>query len=179
MSWFADVVNYLVTGIIPYELSSNQSKKLKRDSLDYYWDEPYLFKICTDGVIRRCVPEEEQLSILEACHSSSYGVHHGGVRTASKVLSYGFYWPSLFTYAGDFVKRCDECQRAGGIYKKDEMPLNTILEVDIFYVWGIDFMGPFVSSCGNTYILVAVDYVSNGSKPSLCPTRKLEVWWRS
>ncbi|XP_070011475.1 uncharacterized protein [Nicotiana sylvestris] len=40
------------------------------------------------------------------------------------------------------------------------MPLNTILEVDIFDVWGIDFIGPFVSSCGNTYILVAVDYVS-------------------
>ncbi|XP_070004546.1 uncharacterized protein [Nicotiana sylvestris] len=59
-----------------------------------------------------------------------------------------------------FVKRCDERQRAGGISKKDEMPLNTILEVDIFDVWGIDFMGPFVSSCGNTYILVAVDYVS-------------------
>ncbi|XP_070005180.1 uncharacterized protein [Nicotiana sylvestris] len=40
------------------------------------------------------------------------------------------------------------------------MPLITILEVDIFDVWGIDFMGPFVSSCGNTYILVDVDYVS-------------------
>ncbi|XP_070025984.1 uncharacterized protein [Nicotiana sylvestris] len=40
------------------------------------------------------------------------------------------------------------------------MPLNTILEVDIFDIWGIDFMGPFVRSCGNTYILVAVDYVS-------------------
>ncbi|XP_070057987.1 uncharacterized protein [Nicotiana tomentosiformis] len=40
------------------------------------------------------------------------------------------------------------------------MPLTTILEIDIFDVWGIDFIGPFVSSCGNTYILVAVDYVS-------------------
>jgi len=66
----------------------------------------------------------------------------------------------LYTDAGELVKRCNECQRAGGILKKDEMPLNTILEVDIFDVWGIDFMGPFVSSCGNTYILVAVDYVS-------------------
>ncbi|XP_070002534.1 uncharacterized protein [Nicotiana sylvestris] len=39
------------------------------------------------------------------------------------------------------------------------MPLTTILEVDIFDVWGIDFMGPFVSSCGNIYIVVAIDYV--------------------
>ncbi|XP_070057642.1 uncharacterized protein [Nicotiana tomentosiformis] len=58
------------------------------------------------------------------------------------------------------VKRCDECQHAGGISKKNEMPLTATLEIDIFDVWGIDFMGPIVSSYGNTYILVAVDYVS-------------------
>ncbi|XP_070004062.1 uncharacterized protein [Nicotiana sylvestris] len=160
MPWFANVANFLVTGIIPCELSSNQRKKLKRYSLYFYFDEPYLFKICTDGMIRRCVSEEEQLSILEACHSSPYGGHYGGERTASKFLSCGFYWPTLFKDAGDFVKRCDECQRASGISKKDEMPLNTILDIDIFYVWGIDFMGPFVSLCGNTYILMAVNYVS-------------------
>ncbi|PIN18677.1 DNA-directed DNA polymerase [Handroanthus impetiginosus] len=42
------------------------------------------------------------------------------------------------------------------------MPLNTILEVELFDVWGIDFMGPFFPSFGNMYILVAVDYVSSG-----------------
>ncbi|XP_070040167.1 uncharacterized protein [Nicotiana tomentosiformis] len=40
------------------------------------------------------------------------------------------------------------------------MPLTAILEIDVFNVWGIDFMGPFVSTWRNTYILVAVDYVS-------------------
>ncbi|XP_070050913.1 uncharacterized protein [Nicotiana tomentosiformis] len=34
-------------------------------------------------------------------------------------------------------------------------------QVDIFDVWGIDFMGPFISSYGMTYVLVSVDYVSN------------------
>ncbi|XP_070022513.1 uncharacterized protein [Nicotiana sylvestris] len=107
MPWFADVANFLVTGIIPCDLSSSQRKKLKRDSLDFYWDESYLFKICTNGVIRRCVLEEEQLSILEACHSSPYCGHHSGVRTASKVLRVGFYWPTLYKDASEIVKRCD------------------------------------------------------------------------
>ena len=40
------------------------------------------------------------------------------------------------------------------------MPLNPILVVDLFDVWGIDFMGPFSSSLGYLYILVGVDYVS-------------------
>jgi len=38
--------------------------------------------------------------------------------------------------------------------------MNPILVIELFDVWGIDFMGPFVSSYGMKYILVAVDYVS-------------------
>ncbi|XP_070013385.1 uncharacterized protein [Nicotiana sylvestris] len=135
-------------------------KKLKWGSLDYYWDEPYIFKICNDDANRRCVPEDKQMSILDACHSLPYGGHHGGARNNSKVLSYGFYWPTLYKDSSELVKICDECQRVGGISKKDEMPLTTILEIDIFDVWGIDFMGTFVSSCSNTYNLVVVYYVS-------------------
>ena len=44
------------------------------------------------------------------------------------------------------------------------MPLTNLLEVDIFYVWGIEFMGPFSSSFGNLYILRVVDYVSKWVK---------------
>jgi len=40
------------------------------------------------------------------------------------------------------------------------MPLQSILEVEVFDCWGIDFVGPFPSSYSNEYILVAVDYVS-------------------
>ena len=55
---------------------------------------------------------------------------------------------------------CDKCQRMRNISKKHEMPLKVILEVEIFNVWRIDFMGPFPSSLGNKCILVMVDYVS-------------------
>ena len=50
------------------------------------------------------------------------------------------------------------------------MPLNNILELEIFDVWGIDFMGPFPSSFGNQYILVAVDYVSKWVNVVASPT---------
>ena len=43
---------------------------------------------------------------------------------------------------------------------KNQMPLTNILVSEIFDVWGIDFMGPFPSSFGNLYILLAIDYVS-------------------
>ena len=48
----------------------------------------------------------------------------------------------------------------GSISKRDEPPLQTILEVELFDIWGMDFMGPFLSSISNLYILLEVDYVS-------------------
>ncbi|KAL4384167.1 hypothetical protein GQ457_15G018280 [Hibiscus cannabinus] len=80
--------------------------------------------------------------------------------TAAKVLQSGFYWPTLFKDAHNYYKACDRCQRTGNISRRNEMPLQYILEVELFDVWGIDFMGPFPSSHGDLYILLAVDYVS-------------------
>ncbi|KAM2391343.1 hypothetical protein ACFX1X_034960 [Malus domestica] len=68
--------------------------------------------------------------------------------------------PCIFKDAKTFCLTCDKCQRMGGISARDQMPQVSILNVEIFYVWGIDFMGPFPSSCGFMYILLAVDYVS-------------------
>ena len=48
------------------------------------------------------------------------------------------------------------------------MPLRGILVVQIFDVWGIDFMGPFPPSFGNMYILLAVDYVSKWVEAIAC-----------
>jgi len=55
------------------------------------------------------------------------------------------------------------------------MPLNNILEVEIFYVCGVDFMGPFPPSFGNQYILVAVDYVSKWVEAIASPTNDAQV----
>ncbi|KAE8684537.1 DNA-directed RNA polymerase V subunit 5C-like [Hibiscus syriacus] len=107
--WYADLVNFLVSGVFPYELNSQGKKRFLHDAKFYFWDEPYLFKQCADQMIRRCVPEEEQNDILHHCHASTCGGHFRGSRTATK---------------------------------------------------GIDFMGPFPSSFGDLYILLAVDYVS-------------------
>jgi hypothetical protein len=48
------------------------------------------------------------------------------------------------------------------------MSLNPILIVELFNVWGIDFMGPFPNSCGYIFILVAVDYVSKWVEAIAC-----------
>ncbi|XP_058774424.1 uncharacterized protein LOC131648708 [Vicia villosa] len=173
--WFADYANYLVGGIVPEDFDSNRKKKFLHDCRFYLWDDPFLYKKGLDGLIRRCVPEEEQRDVLKACHDSEYGGHFSGDRTAAKVLQSGLYWPTLFKDAQSIVKECDRCQRTGNISKRNQMPQKGILEVELFDVWGIDFMGPFPPSFGKNYILVAVDYVSKWVEAVALPTNDAEV----
>ncbi|CAN6713111.1 unnamed protein product [Malus baccata var. baccata] len=173
--WFADFVNYLASDVIPNDMSFQQKKKFLSMVKHYFWDDPYLYKHCPDQVIRRCVLKDEQISILNHCHSLACGGHFGASKTATKVLQSGFFWPSLFKDSHAFVASCDRCQRTGNISRRNQMPLNNILEVELFDVWGIDFMGPFPSSFSNKYILVAVDYVSKWVEAVAVPTNDAQV----
>nr|GEU32648.1 reverse transcriptase domain-containing protein [Tanacetum cinerariifolium] len=158
--WFADFTNSHAGNFIVKEMSSQQKKKFFKDVKHYFWDDPNLFWICADQIIQRCVHGQEAYDILKACHEGPNGGHHGANFTAKKVFDAGFFWPTIYKDAYDLVKSCDICQRQGKISQRDEMPQNVIRFCEIFDVWGTDFMGPFSSSRGNRYILVAVDYLS-------------------
>jgi len=110
--------------------------------------------------LRRCVTKEESRSIQWHCHNSQCGGHYSGDKTTAKVLQSEFFWPSFFKDAHDHTTQCDQCQRMGGISRRNEMSLQNIMEVEVFDCRGIDFVGPLPPSFGNEYILVAVDYVS-------------------
>ena len=167
--WYVDIVNFLAYGVMSPELSYHQRKKLRTDSRFYIWDDPLLFKRGADMIIRRCIPESEQGEILHGCHASPYGGHFAGDKTAHKILESGSYWPTIFKDCFEWVKLCDQCQRMGNVSTRHEMPLQSILVVQLFDVWGIDFMGPFPPSFGNLYILIAVDYVSKWVEAAACP----------
>ncbi|GKB29734.1 reverse transcriptase domain-containing protein [Tanacetum coccineum] len=80
------------------------------------------------------MPEKQRSKIFEIlahCHYGPTGGHHSASITGRKVYESGFYWPSIFKDAKDYMMKCDAY-----------------------------FMGPFPNSRGNKYILVAVDYVS-------------------
>ncbi|GJZ24423.1 reverse transcriptase domain-containing protein [Tanacetum coccineum] len=173
--WFADIANYHAGSFIVKGMSSQQKKKIFMDVKHYFWDDPYLFRICADQVIRCCVYGQEVVDILTACHNGPTRGHHGANYTAKKVFDSGFYWLMIYRDAHDMVKSCESCQHQGKISQKDELPQNAIQVCEIFDVWGIDFMGLFSSSRGNKYIIVAVEYLSKWVEVKALPINDAPV----
>jgi hypothetical protein len=84
--WYVNIVNFMVAGYVP--LGENKRKLI--------WDSPYLFRVCADGLLRRCVQAEEDIHIIERCQSSPYGGHYGVFHTHAKIWQSGFFWPTVY-----------------------------------------------------------------------------------
>nr|GEW52313.1 reverse transcriptase domain-containing protein [Tanacetum cinerariifolium] len=173
--WFINFANYHARNFLVKGMSSQQKNKFFKDMKHYFWDDPFLFKICVDQVIWWCVHGQEAVDILKACQNGPTEGYHGPNYIAKKVFDSSFYWPTIYRDAHDLVKSCDACQRYRKISQRDEKPQNAIQVCEIFDVWGIDFMGPFSSSRGNKYILVAVDYLSKWVEAKALPTNDTRV----
>ncbi|XP_010470900.1 PREDICTED: uncharacterized protein LOC104750751 [Camelina sativa] len=131
-------------------------------------------RIDDDVPIQDSLPEEH-VYFVETGFWTDYAGHFATFKTVSKVLQAGFWLPTMFKDAHEFITRCDACQRRVQISKRHEMPQNFILEVEVFDCWGIYFMGPFPSSYDKNYILVAVDYVSKWVEAIASPKNDSDV----
>nr|GEW25403.1 reverse transcriptase domain-containing protein [Tanacetum cinerariifolium] len=150
--WFADFANYLVSDVIPKGMTYQQKNNFLSDLKHYFWEEPYLFKVCSDGTIRRCISGPETRTILDQCHHGPIDGHYGQNVTAKKVPDSGFYWSTIIKEAHTLVRLCEHDKRQG-----------------------IDFMVPFSKSYKFEYILVVVDYISKWAEAQALPTNDARV----
>ncbi|GKB59366.1 reverse transcriptase domain-containing protein [Tanacetum coccineum] len=91
-----DFANYHAGKFVIKGMTSQQKNKFFKDVKHYFWDDPFLFKICADQVIRRCVSGQEALDILKACHSGPTGGHYGANYTAKEKSSSRILWPTIY-----------------------------------------------------------------------------------
>jgi hypothetical protein len=121
----------MVKGYTPL---GEDKKKLVYESRLHIWDPPYLFRVCVDGLLRRCVPTEEGIQIIERCHSSPYGGHYGVICTHAKIWQSGFYWATMYEDTKDFIQSCGACQKHGNINSRNAMSLTNNLQIEFFDV---------------------------------------------
>ncbi|RDX70604.1 Retrovirus-related Pol polyprotein from transposon 17.6, partial [Mucuna pruriens] len=88
--WFADIFNFIIASKFPPKASRLYKEKLESDAKYYIWDDPYLWRLCSDQVIRRCIPNSKIKLVLHFFHSTFGGGHYGSTRTTWKVLDCGF-----------------------------------------------------------------------------------------
>ncbi|RDY08436.1 hypothetical protein CR513_07334, partial [Mucuna pruriens] len=91
--WFANICNFLVASTFPPRAFGAYKEKIESNAKYYIWDDSYLWRLCSDQIIRRCIPNPKIQSVLHFCHSASGGDHYGSSRTTRKVLDCGFYIP--------------------------------------------------------------------------------------
>ncbi|KAI3670961.1 hypothetical protein L1987_87606 [Smallanthus sonchifolius] len=102
--WYANIFNYLVAEKIPEHWAKKKKQHFMSQVKQYIWDEPDLFKVGADQMIRRCIPESEVQYLLEHAHSYACGGHFSGQKTGHRVLTCGFFSPTIFKDAAAFVK---------------------------------------------------------------------------
>jgi len=98
--WYVNIVNFMVAGYVP---PGENKKRLIYESRLHIRDPPYLFRVCSDGLLIRCVPVEEGMQIIQKYHSSPYGGHYGVFRTHAKIWQSDFLWPTMYEDTKYFI----------------------------------------------------------------------------
>jgi hypothetical protein len=79
----------MVAGYVPPR--ENKRKLIYKSHL-HIWDEPYLFRVCSDDLLKKCVPVEEAIKIIERHHyhhMEDIMVHFALIQRSGKVDSFG------------------------------------------------------------------------------------------
>jgi hypothetical protein len=104
-------------------------RKLQVKSQHHLWDDSYLYRVCSDGLLMRCVSIAEGLQITERCHAVPYGGHYRVFYTQAKIWQCAFFWPTMYEDTKEFIWRCRKFQFQGSINSRNAMPLHYNLQI--------------------------------------------------
>jgi hypothetical protein len=158
--WYKDIVFFLLNLQSPPELDKSKFRSLKLKSVKYCIIDQILFWKDPNGILLRCVNEEEAKQFFCDLHHVVYGGHHHWKATTFKILRAGYYWPILFPDIFSQVRACEPCQKFAGKQKLMSLPLKPIISHGPFQQWGLDFIREInTSSYGkHKWILTTIYY---------------------
>jgi hypothetical protein len=155
-AWISKVRDYLKDNFLPEDQAS--AERIVRMAKRYTVVEGDLYRRGTNGILMRCITQEEGRDLLVEIHGGECRSHSSSRTLVVKVFRHGFYWPTALQDAGELVRSCKACQ----FYAKQIHTLAQVLQMIPaswpFALWGLDILGPFPRAVGEyRYLYVAID----------------------
>ncbi|XP_050919286.1 uncharacterized protein LOC127136808 [Lathyrus oleraceus] len=133
--WRNPIINYLK------DPSTNTERKTKYMALSYVLMGNELFKKTPEGILLKCLGENEAYLALSSVHSGACGAYQAGHKMKWLLFRYGMYWPTMLKDCIEFAKGCQECQIHAGIQHAPASELHTIIKPWPFRGWALDLIG--------------------------------------
>ena len=149
--WYKDIVYFLRNMSCPDYLIDHQRRDLRLKAEKYALTQDGIGRRNPDGIILKCVNEEESKTIIKEIQAGMCSGHYAPGTTITNIMRAGYYWPTLFKDVHSFVRTCKECQFFSGKLRLRALPLNLVVVESPFQQWGMDFIGPFDQNSSNGY----------------------------
>ncbi|RDX94164.1 gag-pol, partial [Mucuna pruriens] len=155
--WFADIYNFVAASQFPPEASQLYKERLQNDVKYYIWDDPYLWRLCNDQIIRRCIPDTETNLVLQFCLRHLEAVIMDQLRQPGKYLIAGSIGPPFSRTLTNSSPPMKNAKKLEWPLVEDMICPNNPSYFVKFLMYGV--LTSWVSN-GYSYILLVVDYVS-------------------
>jgi hypothetical protein len=155
-AWISEILDYLKENILPEDHVS--AERIVRLAKRYTMVEGGLYSRGVNGILMRCITQEEGHELLMEIHGGECGSHSSSRTLVGKAFRHGFHWPTALQDATELVKSCEACQYHAKQIHTSAQALQMILPSWPFAVWGVDILGPFPwAVSGYRYLFVAID----------------------
>jgi ribonuclease HI len=107
-AWISENLDYLKENILPKDHVA--AKRIVRLAKRYTVVEGDLYRRGANGILMRCITQEEGHELLTEIHGGECGSHSASRTLVGKAFRHGFYWPTALQDAVEKVKSCKACQ---------------------------------------------------------------------
>jgi hypothetical protein len=152
--WRKEIINYLK------DPSKKIDRQLRYKAIKYVLLEDELYYRTIDGVLFKCLGEEEAKTLMGEIHEGVCGAHQSAFKMKWMIRNTNYYWPMILEDCFKYYKGCQECPKFGSIQRVPASAMNPIIKPWSFRGWAIDMIGQIYppSSKGHKFVLVAMNY---------------------
>src|SRR5579859_6294341 len=169
---YKELVYYLTTLTFMDGLTDKRKTHIRKISTQYICKNNILYRNTKEG-IRKVILQDQVEPVIYHLHRDISGAHLGVDAVIGKIKD-RYYWPQLGNDVKEYIRSCDVCQRRGPQQRREEL-----IPIEIqgpFHRIGIDIKGPLpITSNGNRYIIVAMDYFSKWPEARAIPNMRAET----